>query len=293
MTQLEAPFDLHAGDRQTPLRHRSRPTIACGLFAKRLPSLVGLIVPSLLFLSWALAAQKHWVPPQLLPTPAAVGHTLLEQIGSGELFKHFAVSLARVAGGFSLGALLGVALGVAMGLSRRAEQYLRPSFNALSHVPVLGWLPLAMMVLGIGESLKVVIITQAALVPIAVQTLKGIHSVPEAYLDVARVFGFSRRQRLSKVVLPAAVPSVFVGIRYGLTQAWLSLVTVELLASSEGLGFLIVWGRQLFQLDLVLAAILVVGVVGLALDRGLQRLEAHLLRWRPSGSFGGEAGGAT
>jgi sulfonate transport system permease protein len=83
------------------------------------------------------------------------------------------------------------------------------------------------------------------------------------------------------VVFPATVPSLFVGLRYGLTQAWLSLVTVELLASSEGLGFLIVWGRQLFQLDLVLAAIIVVGVVGLLLDRALARVERRLLRWRP------------
>lgn len=292
MTQLDAPFDLDAVGAETPTQHPAQLASRNAKFAKRLPSLVGFIVPSILLVSWAVAAKKQWVAPQILPTPAAVGRTLLEQLESGELFKHIAISLGRVAGGFFVGGVLGVSLGIAMGLSRRLEQYLRPSFNALSQVPVLGWLPLAMMVLGIGESLKVAIITQAALIPIAVQTLKGIHNVPEAYLDVAHAFQFSKRQRLSKVVLPAAVPSIFVGIRYGLTQAWLSLVTVELLASSEGLGFLIVWGRQLFQLDLVLAAILVVGVVGLVLDRGLQRLEARLLRWRPSGSFGSEAGGA-
>jgi sulfonate transport system permease protein len=204
------------------------------------------------------------------------------------LFLNFAISLARVAGGFALGGLIGVGVGVAMGLSRRAEQYLFPLFNAVSQVPVLGWLPLAMMVLGIGESLKVVIIAHAALVPIAINTLKGIRNVPQAYLDVARAFEFSKRQVLRKVVFPASVPTVFVGVRYGLTQAWLSLVTVELLASSEGLGFLIVWGRQLFQLDLVLSAIIVVGVVGLLLDKGLERLEGRLLRWCPTGSFGSE-----
>jgi sulfonate transport system permease protein len=254
---------------------------------------VGWIVPSLLLLTWAVASKKQWVPPQILPAPAAVGETLLEQFKTGELFKHFGISLGRVAGGFALGSASGVVLGVAMGLSRRVEQYLLPLFNAVSQVPVLGWLPLAMMVLGIGEALKVAIIAQAALVPIAVSTLQGIRNVPQNYLDVARAFQFSKRQLLRKVVLPASVPSVFVGIRYGLTQAWLSLVTVELLASSEGLGFLIVWGRQLFQLDLVLAAILVVGVVGLVLDRGLERIEARLLRWRPTGSFGSELGASS
>jgi sulfonate transport system permease protein len=301
MSQLEAPFDLTAGsarvhpalrDGETPAPRPPHVAAVANKLARALPALVGWIVPSLLLVAWAIAAKKQWVPPQILPAPAAVGQTLLEQVKSGELFTHFGISLGRVAGGFALGGLIGVVTGVAMGLSRRVEQYLLPSFNAISQVPVLGWLPLAMMVLGIGEALKVVIIAHAALVPIAVNTLKGIRNVPQSYLDVARAFKFSKRQLLRQVVFPASVPSVFVGIRYGLTQAWLSLVTVELLASSEGLGFLIVWGRQLFQLDLVLAAIIVVGVVGLVLDRGLERIEARLLRWRPTGSFGTEQGAA-
>jgi len=142
------------------------------------------------------------------------------------------------------------------------------------------------MFLGIGEALKVAIIAHASLVPVALNTLQGIRGVPRSYLEVARTFEFSHSQLLRKVVLPASVPSIFVGVRYGITQAWLSLVTVELLASSEGLGFMIVWGRQLFQLDLVLAAILVVGLVGLAIDKSLERLEAFLLRWRPASSAG-------
>jgi len=287
MAQLEAPFDIASGARETPTAPSRVKSGSVRL------SLTSWIVPAVLLVAWAVASKKEWVAPQILPAPAAVAQTLLEQVKSGELFVNFAISLGRVAGGFALGGVIGVGLGVAMGLSRRTEQYLYPLFNAVSQVPVLGWLPLAMMVLGIGESLKVVIIAHAALVPIAINTLKGIRNVPSAYLDVARSFQFSKRQLLRKVVFPASVPAVFVGVRYGLTQAWLSLVTVELLASSEGLGFLIVWGRQLFQLDLVLAAIIVVGVVGLVLDKGLERLEARLLRWRPTGSFGTEQGQAS
>jgi sulfonate transport system permease protein len=291
MSQLEAPFDIASGARETPTPPQKSAALA--RIAKVRPSLIGFVVPSLLLVAWAVASKKQWVAPQILPAPGAVWQVLLEQVKSGELFTNFAISMGRVAGGFALGGLIGVVVGVAMGLSRRVEQYVFPLFNAVSQVPVLGWLPLAMMVLGIGESLKVVIIAHAALVPIAINTLKGIRNVPQSYLDVARTFQFSKRQLLRQVVFPASVPAVFVGVRYGLTQAWLSLVTVELLASSEGLGFLIVWGRQLFQLDLVLAAIIVVGVVGLVLDRGLERLEARLLRWRPTGSFGSEQGQAS
>jgi len=242
---------------------------------------LGLVVPLALFALWRTAAAYEWVAPQILPAPALVAQTLHEQVQSGELFTNIVISLQRIAAGFAVGALGGVVLGVAMGLSRRTEDYLGPLFKAFSQVPVLGWIPLAMMVFGIGESLKVVIIAQAALVPVALNTLKGIRSVPRSYVEVARAYQFTRAQLLRKVILPGAVPALFVGIRNGLTQAWLSLVTVELLASSEGLGFMIVWGRQLFQLDLVIAAILVVGVVGLVLDKGLALLESRLLRWQP------------
>jgi sulfonate transport system permease protein len=266
----------------TPL---SRVAVGPNLKARLRRFSVGWLLPVALLGLWTLAAERGWAPPQILPAPRVVFDTIIDLAVSGDLLLNYGISLGRVTAGFFVGALLGAVLGTAMGLSRRVEQYVFPTFNALSQVPVLGWLPLAMMVFGIGESLKIVIIAQASLVPVAVNVLNGIRRVPAQYVEVARVFEFSRGQFLRKVVLPATVPSLFVGIRYGLTLAWLSLVTVELLASSEGLGFLIVWGRQLFQLDLVLAAILSVGVVGLALDKGLAALESRLLRWRPVASW--------
>ena len=249
---------------------------------------LGALLPLGLLGLWAVAVERAWAPPQILPPPRLVLDTIIDLVRSGELLNNYLISLGRVAGGFFLGAAFGALLGGAMGLSKRLEHYLFPTFNALSQVPVLGWLPLAMMVFGIGESLKVVIIAQASLVPVAINVLQGIRRVPPQYLEVAQVFELSRRQLLRRVVLPATVPSLFVGVRYGLTLGWLSLVTVELLASSEGLGFLIVWGRQLFQLDLVLAAIISVGIVGLLLDKGLALLESRLLRWRPQASWSGE-----
>ena len=247
---------------------------------------LGWFVPLALLGSWTLAAERGWAPPQILPQPRLVLDTLIELAKSGDLLLNYGISLGRVAAGFGVGSLLGAVLGAAMGLSRSVERHVYPLFNALSQVPVLGWLPLAMMVFGIGESLKIVIIAQASLVPVAINVLSGIRRVPAQYVEVARVFEFSRGQFLRKVVLPSTVPSLFVGVRYGLTLAWLSLVTVELLASSEGLGFLIVWGRQLFQLDLVLAAIISVGVVGLLLDKSLALLESRLSSWRPEASWG-------
>lgn len=255
---------------------------AARLWSKAASVALGLFVPAALLIAWSVASERELVPPQILPAPGAVWATLVDLVRTGDLPLNVAISLGRVLGGFVAGSAVGLLLGVGMGLSRRVEDYLHPTFKALSQVPVLAWVPLLMMIVGIGESLKLILIAQATVVPVALNTLKGVRGVPRAFFEVARVYRFTRAQLLRKVVFPSAVPSIFVGIRYGLTQAWLALVTVELLASSEGLGYLIVWGRQLFQLDLVLASILVVGIVGLLFDTGLGKIEARLLHWRRS-----------
>lgn len=237
-------------------------------------------LPLGLLLLWQLAAQQQWVAPQILPPPALVASTFADMLHSGELADNLQISLLRVLVGFALGAALGLALGVAMGLYPALRDYLYPSFKALAQIPALGWLPLLMMLVGIDEALKIILVAKAVLVPVTLNTLQGLQGVPTPYLEVARVYGFSRWQLLHKVVLPAALPHIWNGIRYGLTHAWLALVAVELLASSEGLGFLIVYGRQLYQLDVVLASVVVVGAIGYLLDRLLALAEARLLRWR-------------
>jgi sulfonate transport system permease protein len=238
------------------------------------------VLPALVLGAWYTAARLQLIAPQILPPPRLVKDTLFDLIKSGDLLSNGAISFGRLLAGFALGSGLGLALGIAMGLSRRVQEYVSPLFTAVAQVPVLGWIPLLMMLVGIGEALKVVVILTATLVPVAVNTASGIRSVPAAYLEVARVMRFSRARLLRRVILPGSAPAMFSGLRHGLMQGWLALVTVELLASSEGLGFMIVWGRQLFQLDLVLVAIAIVGVVGLLLDRALAFTEARLLPWR-------------
>ncbi|MCK6403236.1 MAG: ABC transporter permease [Sphaerotilus natans subsp. sulfidivorans] len=237
-------------------------------------------VPLLLFASWWVAAEHGWVPPQVLPPPEAVWTALLDSIASGDLQSNLLISLQRVLGGFAVGLAGGLLLGVAMGLSPTVNDYVFPLFKAFSQVPVLGWLPLLMLLVGIDEALKILLISKAALVPVTLNTVQGIRSVPTRLIEVGRVLGFTRWQMLSRVVFPAAVAPIWNGIRYGLTHAWLALVVVELLASSEGLGFMIVYGRQLFQLDVVMAAVVIVGVAGYLLDKVLAAIETRLLRWR-------------
>lgn len=232
---------------------------------------------------WQLSSVLGWVPEQVLPPPAQVFQTFGDMLASGELWDNLWISLVRVFTGFGIGLVVGLALGTAMGLSPTVRDYLFPLFKAFAQVPVIGWLPLLMLLVGIDESLKFLLIAKAALVPITINTCQGIQGVSNRFVEVARVYRFNRWQLLTQVVLPAATAPIWSGVRYGLTHAWLALVVVELLASSEGIGFLIVYGRQLFQLDVVLAAVLAVGIVGFAIDKLLALTEARLLRWRRAG----------
>lgn len=252
-----------AAPRQGPARRRG-------------DALLPWLLPAALLGLWFLGAAQGWISPQVLPPPQFVWETLRDLALSGELWLHVSASLLRVLVGFAAGALLGLALGSAMGLSRTVEAYLLPSFNALVQIPVLGWLPFVLLLVGIGEPLKYILIAKAALVPVALNTLQGFRQTPVSLREVGRVWGYTPRQQVLEIVLPHAVPTLFTGLRLGFTKAWLSLVVVELVASSEGLGYLIVYGRQLFQLDQVMAAVVVVGAIGYAIDRVLDWAERRV-----------------
>lgn len=260
-----------------------KPTTAAVL-RPALTALSALVFPTALLGVWTLSSHFGWLPAQILPSPDQVAATLADLADSGDLWFHTRISLLRVVEGFSLGGAAGLLLGIAMGLSQRVRWTVEPLFTALAQVPPLGWIPVLMLLVGIDEGLKLLIIAKAALIPVALNTHKGIRNVPDSLREVGSVLTFGPLATLTRIVLPAAVPSIFTGIRYGLTSAWLALVAVELLASSEGLGYLMVWGRQLFQLDMVIAAMLVVGLIGFALDWTLSRVERRLQRWELAGS---------
>lgn len=231
-------------------------------------------------LLWQLSFSYQWISPIILPSPIEVARTLGELWSSGELASHLGISAWRVVVGFSMGALLGIVLGLAMGISRTVEQIVYPTFRAIVQVPTLAWLPLLMMIFGIGEALKIIIITKAVMVPLCINTFEGIRTIPEKYFEVARVLRLQRRTVLFRLALPAVLPPMFSGVRQGLSSAWISLVGVELLASMEGIGYMMNYGRTIFQLDVVLAGVVVIGAVGLLMDFTMGRLEARLSTWR-------------
>lgn len=210
--------------------------------------LLGLILPAIVLAAWQYVYQKQWLPEQILPSPALVWQTTLELIDTHELQDNLLISLKRVGWSVLLGGGAGLVLGFVIGLSRIAHKFIYPTFNLIAQFPVIGWIPLLMIFLGIEESLKIAAISLAVFVPVLVATYRSVLSVPTHLLEVSRVYDFSAWQTFRRVILPSALPNIVSGIRQGTMQAWLSLVFVELLASSEGIGYLIVWGRQLLSL---------------------------------------------
>lgn len=242
--------------------------------------LLGLSFPLALLAAWWWATRLGLVPEQILPAPETIYETAAGLVADGSLLTHLDVSARRVAVGFGLGALFGLTFGAAAGLSPTVRAFLYPPVQAVARVNVLAWMPLLTLFMGIDEPLKYVVIGWSAAIPIILGTARGIENVSPAFRELGRVLQFDTRDTLRLVVLPGAVPSIFAGLREGLANAWQTLVLAELFASFEGLGYLMTWGRQLFQLDLVIIAMIVVALAGLAMDLALRWVERRAQPWK-------------
>jgi sulfonate transport system permease protein len=257
-------------------RVTAAPSVAHGWFRYTVP----LIIPVAVFLLWGVASAAHWLPEQILPSPQSVASAFHDTWASGELPTNLGMTLRWLLEGYVIGLCAGLLLGIAMGLSERVEEYLYPTFKAMAYVPVLGWLPLWLVVLGVGDSLKVVLVAQASLTPVVFNVFTGVRGVSPALIDVGRVLRFNRAQLLRRIILPAAFPAICSGVRFSLTKGWLALVAIEILASTEGLGYMMVNARSLYQLDVMFVAVIVIGLLGYGLDRSLEAIEHRVLRWR-------------
>lgn len=238
--------------------------------------------PLLLLLLWSLATSLEWMPEQILVSPLQVGRAALELAQSGELSAHLGISLYRLFAGFGLGSLGGLGFGVLLGLSPALRSYVGPTFNVLRQLPTVALIPLLILVFGIGESFKVFIVAKATFFVVALAVHDAIRSLSARHVEVASVYTFSRWQVIRHVVLPAVIPATLTGLRIALSRSWMVLVGAELLAADSGLGQMMEMGRQMFRLDVVMVGVVLTGVIGFTLDRGLRWLESHLLRWKRS-----------
>ncbi|WPO98112.1 ABC transporter permease [Pseudomonas sp. HR96] len=237
----------------------------------------GWVLPLGLIALWWLASALGWSHSGLLVSPQKVAATAWDQVSSAQFWRAIGSSLARNLSGFVIGTLLGLVLGCVLGLSPLAERLVGPSFNTFKQISLFAWIPLISVWFGLGDVAKVVFLSLAALVPVVVNTCDGLRGVPPSLLEVARVYRFTRWQTIIGVMLPAALPSIFTGLYLALVYSWLATIGAEyLLVSGEGIGNTLIDGSEHFMMDLVLFGMIVIGLVGFALNTLARRLERRL-----------------
>ncbi|KAF1009270.1 MAG: putative aliphatic sulfonates transport permease protein SsuC [Pseudomonas fluorescens] len=241
--------------------------------------LKGLVVPAIILLILEGVVRLGWLPSYQMPAPSEVASTLAD-LAQGTLWKHIGASLLRVLLGFAIGASLALVFAAWVGLSREAEAYLEPTFAGLRSIPSLAWVPLLLLWLGIDETSKVVLIAIGAFFPVYLNGVAAIRDIDRKLVEVGQMYGFSRRRLVRRILLPAALPGLFTGLRSGLSLAWMFLVAAELIAATRGLGYLLSDGRETSRPDIVLAAIIVLALLGKISDGLLAALEKRWLAWR-------------
>ncbi|HVQ91924.1 MAG TPA: ABC transporter permease [Mycobacteriales bacterium] len=249
----------------------------------RLPrGLARSVSPVAAVLLWQLASSTGVLPARLLAAPSTVLRSGWELIRSGQLGEALLVSLQRVVVGLVLGLAIGLTLGLLTGLSRWGELLLDPIVQALRTLPFLGLIPLFILWFGIGETPKIALVALGVTFPIYLNTFAGIRGVDARLIEAAATLGLGRSQRWVHVVLPAALPSILVGLRYALGIAWLSLIVGEQVNATAGLGYLINDAREFLRTDVVVVGLLVYAALGLATDAAVRLLERRALAWRQS-----------
>ena len=256
--------------------------------ARRLRKIgLGLIFPLALIGFWEFMVR--WTGTRLIPPPGDV-LTMMWDFAFGGIYEdafsaslpiHLWVSLQRVYGGFLAAGLIGIPLGVALGRSPLLRAMLDPTLSLLRPVPVTAWLPLSMIFFGLGPKSAVFLVFLGAFYPILLNTVFGVKSVDERLLEAAAMLGCKGSQLFRSVVLPAATPSIFNGLRLGHGFAWILIVVGEMTGVPEGLGAVIMDGRTLSRTDLVITGMIVIGVTGFLSDRLIVLLNNRLLRWSP------------
>ena len=253
--------------------------------------------PLAILIAWQIASQVGFVRRNVLPPPSdvlAVWYDLVtgrtDEAGrySGTWFDHAFASLWRVYAGFAWGVVLGTLLGLFIGLSKLVERILDPTIQLLRNVPVTAWVPLSLVFFGIGNAPAIFLIGLGAFFPAVVNTTLGVRQVNATLFKAARMMGADRRELILKVVLPAGLPAIMTGVRLSMGIAWVLVVVAEILAVRSGLGYLLNDGYQFYRNDVVIAAMLSIGLLGFASDRLVVAIRNRLLEWNVKETLSGQ-----
>lgn len=243
----------------------------------------GVVVPFvLLFGLWWTSARLGWIDPMILISPGAMGHALLDPEIQRQMAVGLGASIIRLAEGGAIGILVGFLLGLALAFFPTFDRLVGPSFHGFRQIALFAWIPLLTAWLGNGDAAKVAFIALAAFKPVTMGTYEGVRSVPDAYREIGHVFHFRWQTRLLRIVLPCALPAIVAGLQLAIIGAWLGAIGAEYLMGglSEGIGTLVVGGREMMRMDIVFVGIFIIALIGLALNKVLHVSSRRALAWR-------------
>jgi sulfonate transport system permease protein len=246
------------------------------------PSILSWIVPAALLIIWQIAASAGWISDTVLPSPVKVAEAGWNVAKSGALFQNVEVSFLRAMAGLLVGGGIGFAFGLANGVSKLSDHLTDSTLQMVRNIPHLSLIPLVILWFGIGEEAKLFLVALGVFFPIYLNTLHGIRTIDPQLLEMGKSYGMTHWMLFRKIILPGAMPSVLVGLRFALGIMWLTLIVAETIAAQSGIGYMAMQAREFLQVDLVVFSILIYALLGKLADSVARLLEQKCLKWHPS-----------
>jgi len=244
--------------------------------------LVPWILPLALVVVWEAGSRAGFISNRVLPAPSAVLMAGWNLALTGQLWTNIAVSFVRAIVGLVMGGSLGFVFGLTNGLSKNSERLTDTLLQMVRNVPHLALIPLVILWFGIDETAKIFLVVLGVFFPIYINTLHGIRSIDPQLIEMGRIYGMSRSELFWQVILPGALPSIFVGLRYALGFMWLTLIVAETIAASSGIGYMAMQAREFLLVDVVVFSILLYALLGKLADSATRLLETTFLSWNPA-----------
>lgn len=247
--------------------------------ARALESWAALLLAIALIALWELASTQRWISALFFPAPSVIAEALYDTIRTGKIFDHLAHTLLRLALGFGAGAVIALPLGLLLGWSGRVRRLIMPFIAVIQPLPKSAVLPLIMVIFGIGEQSRVIVVALAAFFPVVINTLTGVLGVSPLHIEVAQSYGASRRKIFMRVILPGAMPVILSGIALGVNTALTLVLVTEIIYAQRGLGATIWLAWQTFRTEDLYATLFVIALLGLALHQLLKLMSRRLMPW--------------
>jgi sulfonate transport system permease protein len=245
-------------------------------------SFIPWVVPFTIILVWQLLSSLGIIPTRILPAPFSVVKAAINLAQTGELFRNIGISAARAISGFIVGGSIGFTLGLINGISPIAEKLLDTSIQMLRNIPNLALIPLVILWFGIGDEARLFLVSLGVMFPLYINTFHGIRNVDQGLIEMGKIYGLNTWGLFWRIILPGALSSILVGVRFSLGIMWLTLIVAETIAADSGIGYMAMNAREFMQTDVVVLSILLYAMFGKLADVIARSLESYWLQWNPN-----------